>query len=243
MVRAMLGVAGRGGDDVEAGDVGDVSLAEGPARLGQRDEPIGAVLACEQATEHPFRTTSGRRSERPRVDWTRVTVPASMMVSSASPATSCAGWESRGRTSAESWPGRPLAERSGERRIVGGELGVDHGPADQHHGRSDRARPRSASDTDEGDPASGAVAGAGSRAVAGADGLGLRCGLCTTLSQGDPGGTGRLPNANRCRASASMATAGSGFRALTWAADRCVDGTPPSFDRRPTVGRWSHGRG
>ena len=50
---------------------------------------------------------------------------------------------------------------------------MHHGPADQRKGRTDGARPRSASDADEGDPVGGAVAGAVGRAVAGADRFGL----------------------------------------------------------------------
>ncbi len=42
---------GHGGDDIEAGDVGDVSLVEGPARLGHQDEPIEAVLGREERPE------------------------------------------------------------------------------------------------------------------------------------------------------------------------------------------------
>ena len=34
------------GDHVEAGDIGDVSLVAGAARLGHRDEPVEAVLGA-----------------------------------------------------------------------------------------------------------------------------------------------------------------------------------------------------
>ncbi len=63
---------GHGGDDIETGDVGDVSLVEGPARLGQQDEPIEAALACEQGPECEIARTPQNAqttlSVRPRTD-------------------------------------------------------------------------------------------------------------------------------------------------------------------------------
>ncbi len=63
---------GHGGDDVEAGDVGDVSLVEGPARLGHQDEPVEAVLACEQGPECEIagapQDAQAALSARPRAD-------------------------------------------------------------------------------------------------------------------------------------------------------------------------------
>ncbi len=63
---------GHGGDDIETGDVGDVPLVEGPARLGHQDEPIEAVLACEQRPECEIarapQDAQAALSARPRAD-------------------------------------------------------------------------------------------------------------------------------------------------------------------------------
>ena len=63
---------GHGGDDVEPGDVGDVTLVESPARLGHQDEPIEAVLDCEQGPECEIarapQDAQAALSARPRTD-------------------------------------------------------------------------------------------------------------------------------------------------------------------------------
>ncbi len=175
-MRAIPGVTGTVAT-TSSRDVGDVSLVEGPARLGHQDEPIETVPACEQRPEREIARTPHDAqtaiSARPRtdrrfghrfgVDDRELCFAGSLLV--------------------EDEPGKDLGgelvgwgdtkERRSEHRIRCSELGMHHGPADQRKYRGDGARPRSASDADERDSPSGAVAGAVSRAVCGADRFGL----------------------------------------------------------------------